>query len=192
MADVNGTDQRSIISVLNMVTGFLGCLWQSIELLVDHPGYMNRPKTLKTVGTYFAIITAVMPALDYTCRISQLHGQADVLVESFESFAIFAAGSLLGQADIDVPIFHRIEAVDDNNKQHREVRAFAVHELRETLNRNWVCQDETYYVNRGQTRREIVVDIGFFEEEKICVLKELARFFNVLERMSVLRKRTKM
>ena len=192
MPDVNGTDQRNIISVLNMVTGFLDCLWHSIELLVDHPGYMNRPKTLKTVGTYFAIITAVMPALDYTCRISRLHGQADVLVESFESFAIFAAGSLLGQAGIDVPIFHRIEAVDDNNKQHREVRAFAVHELRETLNRNWVCQDETYFVNRGQTRREIVIDIGFFEEEKISVLKELARFFNVLERMSVLRRRTKM
>ncbi|KAL8643803.1 MAG: hypothetical protein Q9226_008111 [Calogaya cf. arnoldii] len=186
MTSVNGANETSVISNFSMVASFHGCLRHSIDLLVDHPGYMKQPKTLKTIAAYFAAITAVLPALDYMCRRSSTLCQADALIDSFESFALFAAKSLLSHTDIDAPIMDAIDTLGSTAGQHEDIKAFAVHELRETLSRNWICHDELYYVNRGQTRREIVVDIGSFEEERAGAIRELEKFLNVLGRMTVL------
>ncbi|KAI4091198.1 MAG: hypothetical protein LQ339_008175 [Xanthoria mediterranea] len=186
IADVNGANETRTDSILSTIAGFLGCLRHSMELLVDHPGYMEQPRTLKTIAAFFASITAVVPALDYICRILKRHCQANALMRFFGSFAIYVTQSLLGPIDMETPNMDPFEETGSTIRQYEDVQAFAIHELRETLNRNWICHDELYYVNRGQTRREIVVEIGLFEEEKASVLREIERFFNVLGRMTVL------
>ena len=188
MDDVDGVNEAKVVSMFTMIIGFLGCLQRSLDQLVDQPGYMEQPKILRTVTAYFAGITAVLPALDYLCRISRSHYQADPLISFFESFALFAVQTLLGYTDIDAPTKNHTTETEDTTGQHRDVQAFALKELRGTLNRNWIYHDEQYYVNRSQTRREIVVDIGLFEEERAGVIREIEGFFNVLESMTVLGK----
>ncbi|KAL8772491.1 MAG: hypothetical protein Q9209_002443 [Squamulea sp. 1 TL-2023] len=188
MTHVNGANATSVISMSAMIIDFFDCLRQSLNLLVDHPHNLEQPNVLKTVAAYFAIITSVLPALDYLCRISRSYCQADNLMRFFKSIALFAAQSLLGHTDIEVPNIDPMRNMDNTNRQHTDVQAFTLHELRETLNRNWIYHEEQYYVNRGQTRREVVVDIGLFEEERDGVIKEIEGFFNVLGRMTVLGK----
>ncbi|KAL8910137.1 MAG: hypothetical protein Q9171_004562 [Xanthocarpia ochracea] len=183
MDDVDGANEAKVVSMFTMIIGFLGCLQRSLDQLVDQPGYMEQPRILRTVTAYFAGITAVLPALDYICRISRSHYQADPLISFFESFALFAAQTLLGYTDMDAPTRNHTIETEDTIGQHRDVQAFALQELRETLNRNWIYHDEQYYVDRSQTRREIVVDIGLFEEERAGVIREIEGFFNVLERV---------
>ncbi|KAL8783402.1 MAG: hypothetical protein Q9213_004661 [Squamulea squamosa] len=186
MAHVNGANETNVISMSTMIIEFLDCLRQSLKPLVDHPDSLEQPSVLKTVAAYFAIITSVLPALDYLCCVSKSYSQADNLMRFFKSFAIFAAQSLLGHTDIEAPDMDPIAEIRDITRQHADVQAFALHELRETLNRNWTCHEEQYYVNRGQIRREVVVDIGLFEEERDGVIKKIEQFFNVLGRMTVL------
>ncbi|KAL8673089.1 MAG: hypothetical protein Q9168_002472 [Polycauliona sp. 1 TL-2023] len=186
LSDINGASDASVASMLSMITDFLGCLQHSIEPLVNRPGYMKQAKTLKVVTAYFACITAVLPALDYTCRISERHSQVDALMDFFKSFALFAAQTLFGHTDIDTPTMDLFQDTRDASAQFRDVQAFAIQELQNTLERNWISHGEICYVNRGQTRREVVVDIGLFEEERTYALREFEIFFNVLGRMSVL------
>ncbi|KAI4241825.1 MAG: hypothetical protein L6R40_004371 [Gallowayella cf. fulva] len=185
MADINGVSEENVASISALVMGFLGCLQRSLNTLSDRADRLKQPEILKTVAAYFATLTAVLPALDYLSRISGHDQRAIRLIESFKSFALFAARSLLF-GHTDDPEYFATTEEKEPNPQHVDVQAFASYELRETLNRNWICHGGRFYLARGQARREVVVDVGLFEEEKAAVIGEIERFFNVLGRMVVL------
>ncbi|KAL8814178.1 MAG: hypothetical protein Q9223_006580 [Gallowayella weberi] len=185
MTDINGANMENVTLISVMITGCLGHLQRSLNSLFYRPDPMKGPETLTLIAAYFATITAALPALDYLCLVSGTYELSRVLIDFFKSFAIFASQSLLEHTDIDSP---DIDTIEDTaaNPRHTDVQAFTLHELRETLGKNWIRHGEQYYINRGQSRREVVVDIGLFEEEKAAVIGAIERFFNVLERMSVL------
>ncbi|KAL8802853.1 MAG: hypothetical protein Q9182_003540 [Xanthomendoza sp. 2 TL-2023] len=185
MTDIDGANMENVTSTSAMITGCLGHLQRSLNPLFCQPDMMKRPDTLKLIAAYFATITAALPALDYLCLVSGTHDPSSVLIDSFKSFVLFASQSLLEYTDIDTPDKATVEETAANPR-HTDVQAFTLHELRETLYKNWIRHGEQYYINRGQSRREVVVDIGLFEEEKAGVIAEIERFFHVLERMSVL------
>lgn len=186
MADVNGFDTENVCLMLATIMAVLGSLRKSLNLLVDQPALMEQPKILKLLAVYFATIAAALPVLDYLCRISNSFLDARALMQSFQSIGLFAARSLLGQINIEEPDVDNFEKATAT-KRHADVQTFALQELRETLTKYWFCNDKQYYFNRGKTRREIVVDIGLFEEEKAALIREIEGFCNALNRMTVLR-----
>ncbi|KAL8939041.1 MAG: hypothetical protein Q9211_002923 [Gyalolechia sp. 1 TL-2023] len=186
MADVNGFDEVRVASINTMILAVLGDFLISSNHVLDYPSIMEQPKTLKTIASFFATITAVLPALDYLCRVTGSCRGGRSMMKFFKSFALFVAQSLLGHTDIESPDASGLDEIMIGI-QNSDVRAFAKQELRETLNKNWICHEEHYYVNRGLMRREVVVDIGLFEEEKLAIIKELELFFNALDRTEMLR-----
>lgn len=190
MLDINGVNHTCVESTSTMILTILFDLQTSLESLVDYPDTMKRPKTLKVLGSCFAAITAVLPALDYLCVLSRnkIHG-ARALMNFFRSFGLFAAQSLLGETNIKTPDSGGLEHTTKPvlSQLHVHVQAFALQGLRETLTKHWICHDEQYYVNRGMSQRRVMVDLGFFEEEKAGFLGAFEGFWNALERMSVLR-----
>ncbi|KAL8697866.1 MAG: hypothetical protein Q9224_002112 [Gallowayella concinna] len=186
MADINGADMENLTSISAVITGCLGHLQRSLNPLYSQADPMKRPAILKMVAAYFATITAVLPALDYLWLMSGNYDQSSILIDFFKSFALFAAQSLLEHTDIEIPDFDTIEEREKSNPRHTDVQVFTLYELRETLKKNWIRRGEQYYINRGQSPREVVVDIGLFEEEKAAVIGEIERFFHVLGRMNVL------
>ncbi|KAL8733782.1 MAG: hypothetical protein Q9181_003464 [Wetmoreana brouardii] len=186
LGDVDGADDAEVASVMAMLLYFLGCLRRPMDLLLDHPGLMEQPRKLKVLTTYYSAVTALIPALDYLCRVTKSTHHANTSISWFKSFALFAAQLLLEHTDVEPPSIDGMEEAPVVN-QYGNVQAFALHELRESLNKNWTCHDERYYVSRGQSRREVVVDLGLFEEEKRGFIEEAERFLNALERMTVLR-----
>ncbi|KAI4149814.1 MAG: hypothetical protein LQ341_001237 [Variospora aurantia] len=185
MTQVNGCNSASLGSTSTVIVEVLRCLLRPMDLLIDSIGLIGQPKTLKLLAAYFAAATASLPALDYVCRVSRKSNAARALVKSFKSFGLFAAQSLLGQGDIEAPDMDGQKA--NAGAVHGEVQMFSLQELKDTLTRNWVCHEGQYYVNKGLTRREVVVDLGLFEEEKAVFIKEVEKFINALDRMSVLR-----
>ena len=184
ITDFDGLSEASVASMLNMIKDALGSILRSLSVLVDQRILMEDPKPLKTVAAFFAVVTAALPALDYLCRVAKDFRHTKLMVEHFKSFALFAAQSLLGQPDIETPDVEDI-GWTATVTPYCDVQAFALQELRETLSKNWTCHDGQYYVNRGVTRRDVVVDIGLFEEEKAAFLGELETFFHALSRMTV-------
>ncbi|KAL8666446.1 MAG: hypothetical protein Q9202_001469 [Teloschistes flavicans] len=189
MHDVDGTDPVSVDSMATMIMGLLRCLQRSMKPVTDSPDLMTQPSTLKILAAYFAIVTAALPTLDYLCRLSGRKRPAARLLDWFRAFAIFAAQSVLEQDPVETPVEFddfagNHQSVDDDN--NTDVQAFARQELRGTLSRNWICHGERYYIARGQSRREVVVDVGLLEDEKGGFVKEVETFFGVMGRMEVL------
>ncbi|KAI4184720.1 MAG: hypothetical protein L6R41_004554 [Letrouitia leprolyta] len=185
MTDVNGFDEARVTSVSTTIFSVLLKFQRSLNSVLDHTSIMKQPKTLKITASFFATITAVLPTLDYLCRIARDWRNARSLMKYFRSFALFVAQSLLDQTSVEALDVDFDEGI--MNIQTSDVGAFAKEALRETLNKNWICHEEQYYVNRGLIRREVVVDNGLFEEEKSAVIEEIEQFCNVLDRMEVLR-----
>ncbi|KAI4137270.1 MAG: hypothetical protein L6R39_007372 [Caloplaca ligustica] len=183
---VNGVDKASVDGVAAMIMTILGSVGRSLEWVTSHGDLMDQPKTLRLLSAYFAAITASLPALDYLCRVSPILQHARSVMRFFRSFGLFAARTLLGHTDIETPDSYDTKE-ESVMSRHAEVRAFTLQELTETLTKHWVYHDETYYVNRGLTRRKVVVDLGLLEEEKAGFIKEIEGFSNALDRMTVLR-----
>ncbi|KAL8937179.1 MAG: hypothetical protein Q9216_004553 [Gyalolechia sp. 2 TL-2023] len=186
MTDVNGFDEARVTCISTTVSIVLTDFLESLHYVLGHPRILEQPKKLKTIASFFGTITAVLPALDYLSRVTRDCQGARSTMKFFKSFALFVAQSLLGQPDVKLPDANDLDE-GVMATQHLDVRAFARQELRETLNKNWICHEEHYYVNRGLVRREVVVDVGLFEEEKLALIKELEHFFNALDRMEILR-----
>ncbi|KAL8760515.1 MAG: hypothetical protein Q9184_003313 [Pyrenodesmia sp. 2 TL-2023] len=189
MMDINGVSHACVESTSTMILATLFGLQTSLESLVNYPHMMKQPKTFKVLNACFAAITAVLPATDYLCRLSpkRIH-DARALMNFFRSFGLFAARHLLGETNIKAPDSEELEHTIRPllSQQHADIQAFALQGLRETLTKNWICHDEHYYVNRGMSRRRVMVDLGFFEEEKAGFLGAFEGFWNALERMTVL------
>ncbi|KAL8689361.1 MAG: hypothetical protein Q9218_004953 [Villophora microphyllina] len=186
LQDINGADKMNVGSETRMLTGFLGCLQRSMNYLISRPELNTQPRTLKMLTAYFAIVTAVLPTLDYLCRLSGNIQHAAQLVMRFKHVALFVAQSVLGHTTVEIPV--ELDGIEDSmtTGQSTEVQIFALQELRGILNKNWTCHEDHYYIIRGQTRKEVVVDIGLFEEEKSAFVKGIEDFFGVMGRMEVL------
>ncbi|KAL8768601.1 MAG: hypothetical protein Q9194_005656, partial [Teloschistes cf. exilis] len=141
MHDVDGTDPVSVGSMSTMIMGFFRCLQRSTKAVIDRPGLLMQPRTLKILATYFAIITAALPTLDYLCRLSNKTRPAAQLLDYFKAFAIFAAESILQtpHSPVDTPAElddwarenHGV-ITDENENVNSDIRAFAAQELRDT------------------------------------------------------------
>ncbi|KAL9043976.1 MAG: hypothetical protein Q9214_002856, partial [Letrouitia sp. 1 TL-2023] len=188
LQEINGADAESIKSVLSMITGYTTSIYNLLELLISEPRHLDQPKTLKTLAECYSTITAVLPVLDYLSLLSKAERNSRCRVDCFKSFAVSTANLLLEPNDANTAPLDLLpfDLDDDRRLPPNEVRTFAAKELAEALNQNWICHGDNYYVLRGQVRREVVVDVGLWEEEKAGLMAEFERFFGVLARMTVL------
>ncbi|KAL8708565.1 MAG: hypothetical protein Q9220_006618 [cf. Caloplaca sp. 1 TL-2023] len=195
MTKVNGADERSVRSTSEVLLHFLAKLRQSLDSIIQQPNLMQQPKNLKIMARYLKIITVVTPTLDYLSRLNKgVFASADKLMQCFKSFALFGARSLLGHSSSDTEddasgMMMISSSITNEAKpitQYADVQAFALQELQETLRKDWTYHEEQYYVLRGQTRRDVVVDVGLFEEERDGFVKEVEGLFNCLARMTML------
>ncbi len=185
LTDLDGTNPASMTAVMSTVTIFLDCLRSAFNLLVDHSGLLDQPKVLKTLAVCYSTITATMPVLDYITRLWEESNYAVNCIDFFKSFASFTVELLLDDPDVLSPEVDDLNLVPPDH-EYADVRKFTLQELRETLNKDWVCHDEQYHVVRGSSRREVRVDIGSYAEEKDGLLLAIQGFEDCLGAMPAL------
>ncbi|KAL9611279.1 MAG: hypothetical protein Q9167_004076 [Letrouitia subvulpina] len=188
LQEVNGADEESVKSMMNMITRYTASIYNLLEPLISELGHLDQPKTLKTLAVCYSTITAVLPMLDYLSLLSKAENSSRYRVACFKSFAVSTASFLLQPNNAITPPLDLLplDLADDRCLPPNEIRAFAAKELAEALNRNWICYGDNYYVLRGQVRREIVVDVRLLEEEKTGLIAAFEHFFGVLARMTIL------
>ena len=179
LTDLDGTNPGSMTAVMSTVIVFLDCLRSAFSLLVDHSDLLDQPKVLRTLAVCYSAITAALPVLDYITRLWEKPNYAVTCVEFFRSFASFTVERLLNYPDVLSLEVDNLNLVPPDY-EYSEVRKFALQELRETLNKNWVCHDEQYHVVRGNSRREVRVDTGLYVEEKEGLILAIQGFEDCL------------
>ena len=188
LKDLDGANSGSVAAIASTITAFLDSMRHSIKKLIEVPG-RSRSKgasTLRTLSACYSAICALLPVLDYIVRLPGPTLSAVDNIEFFKSFAVCFSAVLCGDCDADLLNVDHIERTLAETSIS-DIRRFATQELKDTLSRTWVHHDDQYFVIKGSARREVVMDIGLYEEEKAQVLIVFREFFNVCRIMPALK-----
>ena len=181
LLDLDGTNTDSVASVSSIVTEFLHSVRKSMETLIHPSPVLTEARILKAVSACYAAITTLLPVVDYLTRLRGPTARASNDIEFFKSFAEYMSTLLHGHHSLPAPDIDDTEGTD-----YTDIRKFASHELKDTLSKHWTCNNGHYYVIRGSTRREVVIDIGLYEEEKRDTFEAFEGFFDSLRAMPAL------
>ena len=185
LKDLDGANSVSVDAVGSTITAYLSSMRQSLDIFM---GCVGDPRSrdarmLSTLSACYSTISALLPVLDYIIRLSGTTLPAVDTIYFFKYLAEYFSAVLHGDCDADVPRLDHSELTVSMS----DIRKFATQELREALNKTWVCHDDQYYVIRGSVRKEVVVDIGLYEEQKAQLLVAFEEFLEVYRMMPALR-----
>lgn len=178
LLDLDGLKPNSSEAVASILTAFLASARRSLGTLPWSKGLSQQPEILKLILACFSAINALLPTLDYLIRLSGQAREAGKHVEFLKGFAIDLSAHLHGH-----DTQHTFEAETTEQQPYAETRHFATQELTATLTKNWKYdnREKRYYFNKGGSRREIVVDVGLYEEEKAELSRVFEEFLDCLE-----------
>ena len=188
LKDLDGANSSSVGAIASTISAFFDSMQQSMGKLIEVPGQSRSkdPSTLRTLSACYSAICALLPVLDYIVRLPGPTLSAVDNVEFFKSFAVCFSAVLCGDCDAGLSNVHHIEGTLAETSIS-DICRFATQELKDTLTRNWVHHDDQYFVIKGSARREVVIDIGLYEEEKAQILIVFQEFFNVCKLMPALK-----
>lgn len=179
--DLDGCNTKSINAVASIITAFLDSVRGALGVLLYPSSLLEKPRILKTLSACYAAITALLPVLDYLIRLSGSTKRAVEDIDFLQSFNVYVSSTLRNDSDASPP-----EIDNNEDATYAETRSFAFQELRDTLTKHWACHDGQFYIVRGASRREVVMDIGLFEEERQELFKTFEQFFECLRAMPAL------
>ena len=185
LRDIDGTNIACVESVAYTIQVLFGGLQESMELIVEHSELLERSTVMKMLMSCFAMITSILPTLDYLTRLSSNTQPAVQCVRYFTTFAKVASIRLLCSGDTPWPIDHG-ERTTSTTDQYESIRLFAFNELKATLNKNWVFHDGGYHVVRGNSRRQVHIEVGSLQEETANFLSQTESFCEVADAMPAL------
>ena len=188
LKDLDGITPDCVIAIASTLTAFLESVKRPLESLVGNSGETKSrdASTLKTLSACYSAITALLPVLDYLVRLSGPTLSAVENLQFFKSFAIYFSAVLRGECDSDIPYINRTER-PYAEKLDSDILRFATRELKDSLTRSWTCHTGQYYLIRGSTRKEVVVDVGLHEEEKAQLLVAFGEFSKICEILPALK-----
>ena len=181
LMDFDSTNINSIAAVTSIATAFLDSIRQSVGSLLYLSDPFREARVLKTLSACYSTTTALLPLLDYLVRIPGSTARAEKDMEFLRSVAGYLLALLRGNPDVFAP-----EIDFGKSPTNLEIRNFTTLELKDTLIKNWTCHSGQHFVVRGSMRREVVVDIGLYEEEKQDMFRSLENFFGCLRAMPAL------
>ena len=181
LLNFDGTNIDSIAAVTSIATAFLASVRQSVGTLLNLLDPFREARILKTLSACYSAVTALLPSWDYLVRLPGSTARAEKDIDFLRSVARYVLALLRDNNDVFVPEIDFAEI-----PTNLEIQNFTTLELKDTLNKNWRCHDGRHYVIRGSTRREVVVDIGLYEEEKEEMFRSLEDFSGCLGAMPAL------
>ncbi|SLM34657.1 Methyl methanesulphonate-sensitivity protein 22 [Lasallia pustulata] len=182
LEDVDGVNRASVASITSTFAFLFASMQTSMELLIDHSGLLEQPTTLRTLTSFFSMVASALPSLDYMVRLSKSADSLVPYVTFFKSFALFAAATVLGNEDTPLP-YVDTSGDEPAGLAYAEMQQFTLHELRETLSKSWAFHDGRYYLVRGNIRKEVVIELGSYAEEKALLIEQIEDFVDMLENM---------
>ncbi|KAL9631656.1 MAG: hypothetical protein Q9164_005769 [Protoblastenia rupestris] len=191
LLSLDGFHAGSVESLTFIIIVFFGSVCGSIEVTREQPILFERPSTLKTLRACYEAATALLPTLDYLVRLDGSTTQAEQDILFLDQFATDLVTAFESN-DGALPAGPRSGDPGPGDKAHADIQSFATSELQQTLEKTWICVDERYFVAKGTSRREVMVDIGLMEEEKEDFRKALDRFLKCLDDMPALGRRDDM
>ena len=183
---LDGTSPTSVANVVHIINAFLHFARTSTALLLQQSDFSERlqqPHILRLLGIIYSDINALLPVLDYIIRLAEPTLCAVQCIEFFKSFAAVSSTLLseLSHEPLHATIPPNLDFADTFDKDsYTDIRSFTLRELRESLSKNWICRDGHYFLTRGTTQREVVIETIPFADAEGDFLQQTDSFFDLL------------
>lgn len=180
LLDLDGRNPKSVAAISCTLTAFLGSLRPICGSLPSSASLFQIAGLLKLISACILAVIAMLPTLDYVIRLSEPNSRAVQHIKYLHGFAVSMVALLQNRDETCIS-----EWDDIGDQLCTETRNFATQELRDTLVKNWKYDDreKQYWFTKGGSRREIVVDVGLYEEERAESLRVLEDFIDCLGTM---------
>lgn len=186
--DLSGSNKGTVAGVASIISSFLDCTRASLACIVDRPEDLQKAMVLKTLTASYAAITTLLPTLEYLVRLNGPTKCAKRDMNLLQEVASFFLSILSGNHDALPPDIKALPPLQTEH-DYANVREFTAQEIRESLSKDWTSHDGQYFVVRGGSRREVVVDVGLIEEEREGLRKTLLEFLAIKDAYPELRMR---
>ncbi|KAL6717351.1 hypothetical protein ACLMJK_005266 [Lecanora helva] len=180
LVDLDGVSKSSLKAVSSILDAFLQSVRQSFRYFLSPTDLVEEAGVLKLISACYSAATTALPVVDYVYRLS---GLAQCLTEHIDFLKIFGKSitARLQGHDHD----YILESTSNLELEYGATRNFAAQELKESLSKNWtyIASEQQIYFSKGGCRKEVLIDIGLYEEERADLLQVLGEFFVSVQSM---------
>ena len=181
---LDGADPQSVTIMRSIFHAFLGSMRKSFGDLLSQSGLLEQAGVLKLVASCYSTTMSLLPVIDYVVRLREPSQHLVKRVDFLKEFAFHIQNKLQNH---DAQHYWETED-DEEDAAYADTRHFATQELDDSLAKNWKYEPDgqQYSFTRGGSRREVLVDIGMYEEEKANLLMNTTQFLVSVEAMPAL------
>ncbi len=198
MEDVDGSSECSVLACLSILSSLLASFDKASGHVIAHPELVREAYILSTFTLIFEAVTAGLSVFDYlyrTCIFTFPNSQSATLAEEalenvqrLNSFARRLSALLRGEDfhSNPRPRNHGLASSGHASSVWNETQNFVMTNLTETLSKEWIRHEMSYYLMRGSIRREIHHGLREVEVERNGLRNALTDFHRATKRLDLL------
>ncbi|KAM0721031.1 hypothetical protein Q7P37_003316 [Cladosporium fusiforme] len=187
-------DENSIVAAREVMGALLGAVQTSIAQPIMHEDMLKSPHVLKTTAAMLELCRAAVVFAHHVQRSSKQATSVLAQLRALENQSIKLEELLTRTPDPDDFFFEQSERdlmdIDDEidapsapTTRWPETEAFSARQLQQSMANEWLSVDADFgrkvFVRRGNTSKEVVVQVGTYQEEKEGLLRAIAAFGRV-------------
>ena len=162
--DLNGFDPGSIRDCESLIQSFLQCLSDELIARAAQGDLCISTPVLKTLAACYEAVISIFSTLSHVAGFKQL----DRSTVSHLCFLYAIADDALSfEGQLSFAIAARLQ-VDRGpthvNPQWKDVRQFTLHQLQETLSRNWTYEANNVFFMKGTTKQIVGLDVSHLSQ----------------------------
>ncbi|KAL1606822.1 hypothetical protein SLS60_004231 [Paraconiothyrium brasiliense] len=167
-------DDANVRAICDCLLSVSHAFIRSTEQLKDNNETLRQSHVLQALALMFRVVAPTAALLEYICGRSSESSAKSVVVEYFESLALFVIERLLGFTPQMIPSY----SSDESNPltKHDKLLPFSREGLQSGINVNWGAGGQCIYFGQGHAKREISVDWDTLEEAKTNLVTTIEEF----------------
>lgn len=181
--DLRITQQSSVSSIVDSIMSVSNAFIRGIEQLKTDSILFQQPHILAALTYMFEGMISIIPLLDYIwSRViaSTSLCKKTPFVRYVADFSVYVAEVLHGMIPHVMPLYYGDMQEAPARRQNAEILSFCKRGLEEGMKANWSETAGIIWFGQGHARREVVVDIGSVEDEKVRLIALIEAFHGVL------------
>lgn len=168
-------NNNSIAAVVEQLAAILGAVQKSLAWVLVHLDVLNAPHVLKTLGVMVRLCDATVVVSNHIQRSS---GVAAPVLEQLRALQAQMARleEQLTVPDEFADVFMDDLQPDTLTTSWPETFAFTARQVQQSSKNDWHAVGDRFFVRRGNSSKEVVLDVGAFSEERDQLLEAVTAF----------------
>lgn len=172
-------DRSAVMAVVDCIISVLHSVCLQCDHALADENLLRLPRVLRTLGSMFSFGRSSLTIISYIQRTTSLGAEVVKRSQVLQAQATAIQAHL--QDHSDVTFYHNPEIGSMPLCPWPDTRAVAEKQVRESVNNRWHGVEQRYFVQRGNMRKEVAVELGDSKDEEARLLQVIASFCRAFE-----------